>query len=194
MHQLIIYVHYLFFLLYMLLKIIIQISLFIIQPFFAAVKIICSFLPQKCLKKDKQKHIVYDKIEKCQEMLDKFLQKNNAVKRYKIKWIPSNNAPNAHAASCKKIILTGDWSFLENDVICIDNKKYETLDYLYLTVGHELGHKDSELFPSIFTNIQNYIREIRADFCGIEFAVFCQVERKLAIETKYDLSEYFDIK
>ena len=192
MNQITIYINYILFLLYKLLKTVIQLILAILQPFFFIIKVLGAFLPVK-----KRDDVVCTKISDCQKLLNNFLQEKELKKKYRIIWENQRNkekkkAPNAHAAAFGRIVLTGDWTILNEESININGIQYRTIDYLYLTVGHELGHKDSEPFVCLFSNIQNYIREVRADFCGIQFAVYCGVERKVAIDTKYHLSEYYD--
>lgn len=189
MNQIAIYIHYLLFLLYKLTKIVLQLLLAILfQPLFSIIKIIGGLFPVKKYRDDS----VDTKIAECQKQLDNYLKNTNSHTKYKIQWTKSDKAPNAHAASLGRIVLTGDWNILDKETIAIDGVRYKTIDYLYITIGHELGHKDSEPFVNFFSNIQNYIREVRADYVGIQFAEFCGIERQLAIDTKYHLSEYYD--
>lgn len=66
------------------------------------------------------------------------------------------------------------------------------------TIGHELGHADNEPrilapFPSTF---RNHIREIRADYCGLVFAIRylkkyhpdIVITREQLVKLRYDYS------
>ena len=84
-----------------------------------------------------------------------------------VKWIPGSKSPNASATIPFLIILSGDWSLL------VDSSP-SSRAYLYATLGHELAHKDHEPMYSLSKcthNLKNHVREIRADFCGIAFAM-----------------------
>ena len=81
--------------------------------------------------------------------------------------------PNAHCfkwTRWKHIKVYGDWSELEHtdQGIVLDTKLY-----LLTTIGHELGHADSEphILAPLPSKFRNHIREIRADYCGLIFAM-----------------------
>ena len=103
-------------------------------------------------------------------------------KRIHIVWAPSSKKPNASASIPFMIIFTGDWSFLAD-------KKDASKAYLLHTIGHELAHKDNEpvySFRSFSCNMKNHVREMRADFCGLSFAMNYFNDRDLIIQSKYE--------
>lgn len=98
-----------------------------------------------------------------------------------VKWVPSSKSPNASASIPFLIILSGDWSFLADS-------SPSSKAYLYVTLGHELAHKDHEPIYSLckFThNLKNHVREIRADFCGIAFAMNYFDNRDYIIQSRF---------
>lgn len=96
-------------------------------------------------------------------------------------WDPSQNPPNASATFPFLIVLTGDWSFLADFSLA-------SKAYLYSVLGHELAHKDKEpsySFRKSTHNLKNHVREIRADFCGLSFAMNFFDDRNFIIQSKY---------
>ncbi len=109
------------------------------------------------------------------------LQKYAKNKTLHIVWDSTPKPPNASASIPFLIILTGDWSFLSDS--SLDSKAY-----LYSTLGHELAHKDNEplySFRKSTHNLKNHVREIRADFCGLSFAMNFFDDRSFVIQSKY---------
>lgn len=100
-----------------------------------------------------------------------------------------NKYANASAFLFPFIILKNDWTFL-----CEDNE--ESISYLFLTIGHEIAHKDKE--PGHISKnkkdryFTQHVREIRADFYGVDFAVLCGFDRKTVINSKVKIEEKFN--
>lgn len=92
-----------------------------------------------------------------------------------------NKYANATAVFFPFILLKNDWTFLHEE-------KKLFAAYFFLTIGHEMAHKDKE--PTCVCNKRNdryfvqHIREIRADFYGVKFATLCGYERKIVIDSK----------
>lgn len=108
---------------------------------------------------------------------------NKYAKRKKLRviWDPSLKPPNASATFPFLIVFTGDWSFLADSSL-------SSKAYLYSTLGHELAHKDNEpsySFRKSTHNLKNHVREIRADFCGLSFAMNYFEDRSFVIQSKY---------
>ena len=102
-------------------------------------------------------------------------------KKIHIIWVPSFKKLNASAGMPFLIVLTGDWSFLAD-------KSKSALAYLYSTIGHELSHKDKEPCYSCSKfshNLKNHVRETRADFCGVAFAMNFFEDRDFIIQNKF---------
>ena len=113
----------------------------------------------------------------------------NGKKIYTI-WDPSTKKPNASAGLPFLIVFTGDWSFLA------DNSEASKA-YLYSTIGHELAHKDHEPSYSCSNrtcNLKNHVREVRADFCGIAFAMKYFKDRDFIIKSKFKYRTNIDDK
>lgn len=122
-------------------------------------------------------NICKSKIKEGELQLNRFAKN----KTLRIIWDPTPKPPNASASFPFLIILTGDWSFLADS--SLDSKAY-----LYSTLGHELAHKDNEPLYSFHKsthNLKNHVREIRADFCGLSFAMNYFEDRNFIIQSKY---------
>lgn len=126
----------------------------------------------------------FDIFKNCKSLIKEGeIQLNKYAKNKKIRivWDPTPKPPNASASIPFLIILTGDWSFLADS--SPDSKAY-----LYSTLGHELAHKDKEpiySFCEFSHNLKNHVREIRADFCGLSFAMNYFEDRNFIIQSKY---------
>lgn len=113
----------------------------------------------------------------CQKQINKIMKKD-----IPIVYLNTRGSINGLAHKIIKFIeLKGDWSDLLSDDKQISEAAKMTLFY---TIGHELGHLDQEpsiLYPDnsiirlcsalVVKDFRSQIREIRADFCGVLFAL-----------------------
>ena len=129
MQQISIYLQYFLLIIYRLFKYLLQLILLILNPLLILFLNLFGLLP---VFKNKCDSIIDTKIAECQNDLDDYLKEKGIKKRYTIKWDRSgkNKIPNANAAFHKRIILTGDWSFLKVDEKEITDWKTVELEIL----------------------------------------------------------------
>lgn len=97
-----------------------------------------------------------------------------------IYWRKKNEIGSGNASIPCTIALTGNWYVLGY------SHEIEWEKALITTLGHELGHKSNEpkqCYFNIKKKFINYVREVRADFYGLEFAKKCGINREEAIKT-----------
>lgn len=124
---------------------------------------------------------IYDICRSCIKDGEKRVNEYAKGKRLFTIWNASTRKPNASAGLPFLIVFTGDWSFLAD-------KSDASKAYLYSTIGHELAHKDNEPHYSCRKqshNLKNHVREMRADFCGIAFALNYFKDRDFIIHSKF---------